>query len=71
MAKKKKPPKMWMLAPPTQRKPKAPLSATIMADLDASRLRPARNADLAASRRRLAEQLRLAADPPDAFYSTP
>ena len=35
MAKKKKPPRMWMLAPPTQRKPKALLSASIMADLDA------------------------------------
>ena len=35
MAKKKQPPKTWMLPNPTQRKPKAALSPTVKADLDA------------------------------------
>ena len=35
MAKKKKPPKTWMLPSPSQRTPKAPLSASVKADLDA------------------------------------
>ncbi|MGO8750217.1 MAG: hypothetical protein ACLQNE_30085 [Thermoguttaceae bacterium] len=35
MAKKKKTPKTWMLPTPTQRIPKAPVAASIKADLDA------------------------------------
>ncbi len=35
MAKKKKPPKTWMLASPSQRTTKAPLAASVKADVDA------------------------------------
>jgi hypothetical protein len=38
MAKKKKPPKTWMLTPPRQKAPQAPLSERVKANLDARSL---------------------------------